>query len=504
MFTSPWRHQASAEAARRRNREITYTQPLGLDAAAGNDADLAALQSFMKDFYPRFYSREKEAARQQVLDTYPDVATQFLLLVPKVVSPEEFWQRYDYRCDEQRILQEWERHPTRGRQVMSAAMSTWFDAKVEAVKKTVTEATTTTPATTEEASNSTDTESKTTDSSSIQNDSMRKKATDSSKKKATKSYVIPQRRRDRSVSKVNARAESLRSDAKNIEIRRQDNRTNNKPNFSVDTQKNPQSSALEATKDKKVSHAAQHSISVDLLILICSLFYLMIPFLAKELISQRTRWCAAYDPPIVDLNSSSNDPWLSNVPALTHKAQPLLCRGVDVPMVEASSKNGRKEQKQKVKFQKKQKQQKDYQSKDHHNPSASAAALYSDKSYGGNDSIDNSGMPSSMNDDDGGGLVQSLISSWMQNTDMAQFENFGGMTDGNNGGSFWGNNNNPVIAAPPSEHHTKGGLVGFFQRKFRRNPLPSHALATPSQPQMVVHQHIHHVVHHVVHEVKHS
>ena len=88
---NPWRHQAAVEAARRRKRESTYTNPLGLDCA-GDDSDLKALQAFLKEFYPNFYGREAQAARQKRLEDYPEVAQFAQALVPKVVSVEEFWQ----------------------------------------------------------------------------------------------------------------------------------------------------------------------------------------------------------------------------------------------------------------------------------------------------------------------------------------------------------------------------------------------------------------------------
>lgn len=109
------------------------------------------------------------------------------------------------------------------------------------------------------------------------------------------------------------------------------------------------------------------------------------------------------------------------------------------------------------------------------------------------------------------GLVDSLISSWMQNTNMAQMMR--GMEQQLENAAL--PQSLPTSQDEPPKKK-KNRLVQFFKRRFGRNDHNnSHnalatmsngynyaALARQNQPQMVVHQHVHHVVHHVVHEYK--
>jgi len=125
MF-SPRRSQASSEAARRRLLLETYTTPLGLnlkrDDNNDNDnenkeADILALQSFLSKFYASHYTQQSRMERKAILEQYEEVKLYYDQLVAKdtsdILSAEEFWQRYFFRCDPDQILSEWDRNKSR-------------------------------------------------------------------------------------------------------------------------------------------------------------------------------------------------------------------------------------------------------------------------------------------------------------------------------------------------------------------------------------------------------
>ena len=142
------------------------------------------------------------------------------------------------------------------------------------------------------------------------------------------------------------------------------------------------------------------------------------------------------------------------------------------------------------------------------------------------------GQPGADVNNSGDSLVDNLISSWTQSTDMAQF--LGGNkaekqqelqmqqqpNQSNNGIAMLSYEQEQE---EPRKKKKKGGPFQFLKRKFGRDRITSNAenaLVVNSnnnnynneggygslskqqshQPRMVVHQHIHHVVHHVVHE----
>ena len=176
--------------------------------------------------------------------------------------------------------------------------------------------------------------------------------------------------------------------------------------------------------------------------------------------------------------------WLCNdSPLLQTKTQSLLC-----PRPEASTLPT-----EQVKFQKRNTpKQKNNKPKPNSNSNTKAMTQESSKAAG----MLSRNAPV-IPGQDTGSMVQSLISSWMHSTDLSQLTSQS--IDMAQVETNWSDkpSNNPKSK--------KGGIVGFFQRRFGRN-RSSQALATPSQqaPQMVVHQHIHHVVHHVIHEVRQS
>ena len=88
-----------------------------------------------------FYSRDSYGKRHAtVLHDFPKVAAHYKKLVPEKVYEEEFWQRHDYRCDEERVLRQWERRPAEGQRNRAKALAkksmvqNAFDASVSAVK----------------------------------------------------------------------------------------------------------------------------------------------------------------------------------------------------------------------------------------------------------------------------------------------------------------------------------------------------------------------------------
>ena len=143
MF-SPRRSQATSEATRRRLLLETYTTPLGLNLKRDDnndnenkEADILALQSFLSKFYASHYTQQSRMERKAILEQYEEVKLYHEQLVAKVLSVEEFWQRYFFRCDPDQILSEWDRNKSRqdsmGLKDVSKSMSSWMDSVKKAV-----------------------------------------------------------------------------------------------------------------------------------------------------------------------------------------------------------------------------------------------------------------------------------------------------------------------------------------------------------------------------------
>ena len=103
------------EALRRMKLPETYTAPLepsalGEEEQSGeedNDDDdaLKEVEEYLESF--SIDSKTDEIAK--LLEEHPDtLKAQFEQLVPTTVTYEEFWQRYFYRCDVDRITREWD------------------------------------------------------------------------------------------------------------------------------------------------------------------------------------------------------------------------------------------------------------------------------------------------------------------------------------------------------------------------------------------------------------
>ncbi|CAB9497017.1 expressed unknown protein [Seminavis robusta] len=443
---NPWRHQAALEASKRRNRESTYTQPLGLEAAS-DDGDLKALQAFLKQFYPNFYTRKAEEARQAKLEEYPEVALFYESLVPNVISKEEFWQRLDYRCEESRIMAEWDRHPQRGRKVLGDAMSSWFDSQVQSVKSLVNGQPQSTKAV-RTARSANDNETKKEEYEQKQKQPYvppHKRKKDTTTKSKTQAYVPPHRR-GQSGGKSAAPPVSLKGRAgsqgqatSNNPTQASSPRTTEATNVQSDMQPITDNAA---TPDSATAHDSKHKRAALVVLLFA---VLVLPFLPR-LVGMELSMCQSSSSLQMDRS------W----------GQFLFCPKVVSTGLEPISFGVANEKSHHHKPNKRNKKKANRGDDD----KSAGIGTYNDNHYGGQET---------------GGLVESLISSWMQNTDIGQFA--AQTTDLAQA---------EISAAQPN----KGGLAGFFQRRF--GGKQNHA------PQMVVHQHIHHVVHHVVHEVRQS
>lgn len=87
---------------RRRNKSSTFTEPL-----RGDDV---ALKEFLGDFY-RNILYKKQSEMGALLKQHPDSLGQHYNMLVKeasIVSNDDFWMRYYYRCNVDTILREWE------------------------------------------------------------------------------------------------------------------------------------------------------------------------------------------------------------------------------------------------------------------------------------------------------------------------------------------------------------------------------------------------------------
>jgi hypothetical protein len=107
FLQSSRRKQAEKEAEKRRGKSATYTQPL----LGTTDAQQADLETFVAEWYSRMIF-EKAAEMPRLLQQFPEtLGTHYALLVPNLVSFDQFWARYFYRCSLTTILEEWSQQP---------------------------------------------------------------------------------------------------------------------------------------------------------------------------------------------------------------------------------------------------------------------------------------------------------------------------------------------------------------------------------------------------------
>lgn len=96
------REQAMREIEKRRGKSATYTVPL----VGSTEEQTTDVDSFLAEFYSHaIYEKSKEMKR--LLSEHPEtLGTHYGLLVPNVVSFDQFWSRYFYRCSLTTVLAE--------------------------------------------------------------------------------------------------------------------------------------------------------------------------------------------------------------------------------------------------------------------------------------------------------------------------------------------------------------------------------------------------------------
>jgi len=120
--TSLKKTAATSEAHLRRGRKTTYLEPLRNDKKDYSDSDLDDLNAFLIDFHQTIDARMQELSVIQ--HKYPRTVARFYdeLVQNGSVSTEEFWQRYFYRCDPERIMQEWNRQQVSHRDTLNLSV----------------------------------------------------------------------------------------------------------------------------------------------------------------------------------------------------------------------------------------------------------------------------------------------------------------------------------------------------------------------------------------------
>lgn len=93
--------QAQMELDRRRHQESTFTNPLQRSPE---------MKPFLKEFYRTVHTSAKKKFYKEERRQYPVVNKYYRKLCGRLVSFEDFWQRYEYRCNLNRILQEQQQH----------------------------------------------------------------------------------------------------------------------------------------------------------------------------------------------------------------------------------------------------------------------------------------------------------------------------------------------------------------------------------------------------------
>jgi hypothetical protein len=91
------RKRALEEQESRRHKSSTFTEPL---------KRTPDMEEFLAEFYKNIYTDQQHAIYRQEKDQYPILKNHFDILVPGIISFEDFWQRYDYRCNVERIMME--------------------------------------------------------------------------------------------------------------------------------------------------------------------------------------------------------------------------------------------------------------------------------------------------------------------------------------------------------------------------------------------------------------
>jgi hypothetical protein len=101
------------EAARLACHEETYLEPLQVTT----DEEFAEV----KDFLCKFDIDSKTEEISQLLQEHWEIQQHFENLVPTLVKYEDFWQRYYFRCNEERIAKQWQMEQEQTRLARAAA-----------------------------------------------------------------------------------------------------------------------------------------------------------------------------------------------------------------------------------------------------------------------------------------------------------------------------------------------------------------------------------------------
>jgi hypothetical protein len=99
---------ALEEVSARKAREATYTEPLWDKSKVYTTEELEENKAYKAQYYRTIFKRREECAAL-CRDNADTIGHYFKALVPLRVTRDDFWQRYFYRCDPDRILKEWDR-----------------------------------------------------------------------------------------------------------------------------------------------------------------------------------------------------------------------------------------------------------------------------------------------------------------------------------------------------------------------------------------------------------
>jgi len=122
MFSSPIPTLAAIKSAekelnRRRSMRETYVEPL----SCKSQEEMNYYKTFMSNFYRTIYKRKKEC--DSICEQYPNSVGKYyqeLVDEKKVVTYEDFWQRYFYRCGD--LPQQIQKQPKSSRHSMMMNM----------------------------------------------------------------------------------------------------------------------------------------------------------------------------------------------------------------------------------------------------------------------------------------------------------------------------------------------------------------------------------------------
>ena len=96
MHFTTIRTRALCEQERRRNQSSTFTEPLEILSQSSQPSN--DVNSFLEEFNRTIGTPEQKAKNESEMEEHPILKLHFEILVPKIVSYEDFWMRYYLRC----------------------------------------------------------------------------------------------------------------------------------------------------------------------------------------------------------------------------------------------------------------------------------------------------------------------------------------------------------------------------------------------------------------------